>query len=69
MGALNPDPAFWAGRRVLLTGHTGFKGALLSPWLARLGADVTGFALPPETRPAMDAPSSRYCRVTPVAWA
>ncbi|MBD8908911.1 CDP-glucose 4,6-dehydratase [Methylorubrum zatmanii] len=51
MGALNPDPAFWAGKRVLLTGHTGFKGAWLSLWLARLGARVTGFALPPETRP------------------
>ena len=51
MAALNPDPAFWAGRRVLLTGHTGFKGAWLSLWLARLGARVTGFALPPETRP------------------
>ena len=51
MAALNPDPAFWAGRRVLLTGHTGFKGAWLSLWLARLGARVTGFALSPETRP------------------
>ena len=51
MAALNPDPAFWAGKRVLLTGHTGFKGAWLSLWLARLGARVTGFALAPETRP------------------
>ena len=51
MAALNPDPAFWAGRRVLLTGHTGFKGAWLSLWLARLGAQVTGFALAPGTRP------------------
>ena len=46
--ALNPDPAFWAGRRVLLTGHTGFKGAWMSRWLSRLGAEVHGFALPPE---------------------
>ncbi|WP_246686574.1 MULTISPECIES: CDP-glucose 4,6-dehydratase [unclassified Methylobacterium] len=50
-GALNPDPAFWAGRRVLVTGHTGFKGAWLTLWLARLGATVTGFSLAPDTRP------------------
>lgn len=37
-----------AGRRVLLTGHTGFKGSWLALWLERLGADVYGFALPPE---------------------
>lgn len=42
------DPARWAGRRVLLTGHTGFKGSWLGLWLERLGADVTGLALPPE---------------------
>ena len=41
-----PDPVFWRGRRVLLTGHTGFKGAWLSLWLHRLGAQVTGFSLP-----------------------
>lgn len=40
--------AFWQGRRVLLTGHTGFKGAWLALWLERLGAEVTGVALPPE---------------------
>ncbi len=38
-----PDPRFWAGRRVLVTGHTGFKGAWLSLWLASLGARVSGF--------------------------
>ena len=38
---------FWHGRRVLLTGHTGFKGAWLSVWLAGLGAEVTGYALAP----------------------
>ena len=37
----------WAGRRVLVTGHTGFKGAWLSWWLAREGASVAGYALPP----------------------
>ncbi len=43
-----PDPAFWRGKRVLLTGHTGFKGAWLAIWLRRLGAEVTGLALPPD---------------------
>lgn len=38
------DLAFWRGRRVLLTGHTGFKGTWLSLWLARLGAEVTGYS-------------------------
>jgi CDP-glucose 4,6-dehydratase len=40
---------FWRGRRVLLTGHTGFKGAWMSLWLEELGAEVTGYALPPVT--------------------
>jgi len=43
------DPAFWAGRKVFLTGHTGFKGAWMSLLLGRLGAKVSGFALPPES--------------------
>src|SRR5712675_1589265 len=42
-----PDRAFWNGRRVLVTGHTGFKGSWLALWLERLGADVTGYALDP----------------------
>ena len=37
---------FWQGRRVFLTGHTGFKGAWLSLWLKQLGAEVWGFSLP-----------------------
>jgi CDP-glucose 4,6-dehydratase len=41
-----PDPGFWSGRRVLLTGHSGFKGAWAALWLQRLGARVTGLALP-----------------------
>ena len=49
--AINPNPDFWDGRRVLLTGHNGFKGSWLTLWLARLGAKVTGFSLPPSTYP------------------
>lgn len=45
------DPAFWRGRRVLVTGHTGFKGSWLTAWLRRMGAEVTGFALAPATSP------------------
>ena len=41
------------GRSVLVTGHTGFKGAWLTEWLVRLGCSVTGFALPPETSPSL----------------
>ena len=51
MAALNAD--FWTGKRVLLTGHTGFKGAWAAIWLSRLGARVTGLALPPDQRPAL----------------
>ncbi len=46
-----PDRSFWRNRKVLLTGHTGFKGSWLSLWLHALGADVTGYALDPPTRP------------------
>jgi CDP-glucose 4,6-dehydratase len=44
---------FWRGRRVLLTGHTGFKGAWAAVWLSELGAEVTGLALPPEQTPSL----------------
>lgn len=47
--AVNPD--FWRGKRVLLTGHTGFKGSWLSLWLQSLGAEVHGLALEPPTTP------------------
>ncbi len=45
--------SFWKGKRVLLTGHTGFKGSWLSLWLESLGAEVTGYALPPPTDPSL----------------
>jgi CDP-glucose 4,6-dehydratase len=44
---------FWRGRRVFLTGHTGFKGAWLNLWLRSMGATVTGYALAPQTQPNM----------------
>ncbi len=47
------DPAFWGGKRVFLTGHTGFKGSWLSLWLQALGAEVQGYALAPPTEPAL----------------
>jgi CDP-glucose 4,6-dehydratase len=51
LGLSRVDPSFWAGRRVLLTGHTGFKGAWAALWLTQMGAKVTGLALPPDTDP------------------
>ena len=45
--------SFWSGRRVFLTGHTGFKGSWLSLWLEALGANVTGYALDPPTQPSL----------------
>ncbi|AKI02357.1 CDP-glucose 4,6-dehydratase [Hoeflea sp. IMCC20628] len=48
-----PDPDFWRGRKVLLTGHTGFKGSWLLYWLEAMGADVTGCSLPPEQPSAL----------------
>jgi CDP-glucose 4,6-dehydratase len=45
--------SFWDGRRVLVTGHTGFKGAWLTLWLHSLGAEVTGFSGPPPTDPSL----------------
>ena len=46
-------PEVWRGRRVFITGHTGFKGGWLSLWLQQLGAEVTGYALPPPTEPSL----------------
>ena len=47
------DPVFWSGRRVLVTGHTGFKGAWLSLWLSSLGAEVVGFSRGAPTAPSL----------------
>ena len=47
------NAAFWSGRRVFLSGHTGFKGGWLSLWLDRLGARVHGYALPPPAQPSL----------------
>jgi len=44
---------FYEGKRVLITGHTGFKGSWLSIWLCELGADVIGYALNPPTKPSL----------------
>lgn len=48
-----PSAGFWAGQRVLLTGHTGFKGTWAAIWLRELGARVTGLALAPDQTPAL----------------
>ena len=45
------DPTVWSGRRVFLTGHTGFKGGWLALWLQQMGAEVLGYSLEPPTRP------------------
>ena len=47
------NPAFWRGRRVLVTGHTGFKGGWLCLWLQSVGAEVVGYALEPPTEPSL----------------
>lgn len=71
---VSPDAAFWRGKRVLLTGHTGFKGSWLALWLHRLGAQVTGVALPPDTAPSLyqatrvsNLIDSRYCDIRDAA--
>lgn len=50
---LGMNPSFWRSRRVLVTGHTGFKGSWLCLWLSSLGADIHGYALTPPTDPSL----------------
>ena len=50
---MDVDPAFWRGRRVLVTGHTGFKGSWLALWLAQMGAEVTGLSDGVPTDPSL----------------
>ncbi len=61
---VTPTPAFWAGKRVLLTGHTGFKGSWCALWLQRLGAKVHGLSLAPEAEAtlwgALDQPGGQH---------
>lgn len=49
--SVSPTPEFWRGRRVFLTGHTGFKGSWLALWLQSMGAEVHGYSLAPPTTP------------------
>jgi len=51
--SLKKEAGFWSGRKVFLTGHTGFKGAWLTQLLEALGAEVHGLALPPPTQPSL----------------
>ena len=62
--------SFWRGKRVVLTGHTGFKGGWLALWLQRLGANVTGISLAPNTVPNLfelahikDGMNSYFCDI------
>lgn len=47
------NPNFWQAKKVLVTGHTGFKGSWLSLWLQKLGAELVGYALSPPTAPSL----------------
>lgn len=53
MGEMAVNNAFWVGKNVLVTGHTGFKGSWLCIWLKQLGANVIGYALSPPTEPSL----------------
>ena len=63
VNAVAPIPSFWAGRRVLVTGHSGFKGGWLVHWLHLLGAEVFGLSLPASTEPSLFEVSAvaRHC--------
>ncbi len=68
---MKPTTSFWSNKRVLITGHTGFKGSWLALWLSILGAKVTGVSLPPHTEPNLyslihlnERIDSRYTNIT-----
>ena len=69
-GRTQLSKSFFQGKKVLLTGHTGFKGSWLALWLDRLGAEVTGISLPPHTEPNLfslasieDLCDSHFCDI------
>lgn len=51
MSSYEVDPSFWIGKKVFITGHSGFKGGWLSIWLSLMGAKITGYSLPPLSSP------------------
>ena len=53
LASVNPAKEFWAGKRVFVTGHTGFKGGWLTLWLHEMGAQVHGYSLAPPTNPSL----------------
>jgi CDP-glucose 4,6-dehydratase len=67
MEGLEVSAAFWRGKRVFVTGHTGFKGTWLCRWLLRLGANVVGYALAPSTSPSLFAETSTARDVTSIS--
>lgn len=66
MAPVELTPAFWRGRRVFVTGHTGFKGSWLALWLHRLGAVVTGYARDVPTTPSLYESAGIARRITGV---
>jgi len=57
------DFSFWKGKKVLITGNTGFKGAWLSIWLSKLGAEIQGYALVPPTQPSIFSEANLEARI------
>lgn len=64
MENMGVDRTFWSGRRVFLTGHTGFKGGWLALWLSDMGAEVFGYALEPSTKPSFYVATGLASRLT-----
>lgn len=66
LGGLSVQQAFWKGKRVFVTGHTGFKGAWLCRILTGAGAEVTGYSLEPPTQPNLFSLAGLGDRMTSV---